>query len=657
MCNLGPIKFLDNWGWSHSFWTMSEDEGDSYKSDEVPASPGTRAPRPPKRKRGPVRVIGARNVGPERKIQKNAPDLRTRRQKSDEDLLDLQVKERLVVERVRQQMLAREASSTPVHRNVFGDHKVQPVNSYSSKGHGKRGKNKEKLYEPRDQQKDASWARRRVPEGAAPQRGDTFVMMHTDTTYRMDYTSRRATIELHGVTEHGNSVMVNINGYDPHFSVVIPDYPYDDKDEYDVDEFMEAFKREMTKTVKQTDRKFDTDAICVVRGYEVSQKEDILNFKGLNNTRRFVKVRMASPNLVPKARKLFESGMLSLPDPQDPANPRRNRRIPRTMTYEANIRYVLRYMVDRRFFGCQWLSLKNVKPVPYGPHRKSRAQIELNVDPDDVDPISLEERMEIAPLLIMSFDIECITADGSGRFPDALHDPCIQIAAHVAYHGDPEEECREYVWTTKPPDARDCCGPVLGASGRPAIVYEFDDERELLCHWARFMRACDPDIVTGYNIAGFDLPFLVGRVNALGIDPAHGLDWSRMIGHTTRCKPHKFESRAFGTKESYLTVMPGRTNFDMYQWFQKEQKLRAYGLNAVSEHVLGDRKEDVPHYLIRPLYMQDGLGRARVAQYCLKDARLPMQLMQKQLALVNYVEMVRVVGVPLCWLLERGQMV
>ena len=49
--------------------------------------------------------------------------------------------------------------------------------------------------------------------------------------------------------------------------------------------------------------------------------------------------------------------------------------------------------------------------------------------------------------------------------------------------------------------------------------------------------------------------------------------------------------------------------------------------------------------------------RRRLAVYCLKDAYLPLRLLQKLMCIINYMEMARVTGVPLSCLLTRGQQV
>ncbi len=49
--------------------------------------------------------------------------------------------------------------------------------------------------------------------------------------------------------------------------------------------------------------------------------------------------------------------------------------------------------------------------------------------------------------------------------------------------------------------------------------------------------------------------------------------------------------------------------------------------------------------------------RRRLAVYCVKDALLPLRLLNKLMCIVNYIEMARVTGVPLAYLLQRGQQV
>ena len=85
--------------------------------------------------------------------------------------------------------------------------------------------------------------------------------------------------------------------------------------------------------------------------------------------------------------------------------------------------------------------------------------------------------------------------------------------------------------------------------------------------------------------------------------------------------------------------------------------LSSYTLNAVSAHFLGEQKEDVHHSCITDLQNGNDDSRRRLAVYCLKDAYLPQRLFDSLKYMFNYVEMARVTGVPLSYLLTRGQQI
>jgi DNA polymerase delta subunit 1 len=46
-------------------------------------------------------------------------------------------------------------------------------------------------------------------------------------------------------------------------------------------------------------------------------------------------------------------------------------------------------------------------------------------------------------------------------------------------------------------------------------VLSFDDEAKMLQGWRDFVEQVDPDVVIGYNIAGFDFPYLLDRAKAV----------------------------------------------------------------------------------------------------------------------------------------------
>jgi DNA polymerase delta subunit 1 len=65
----------------------------------------------------------------------------------------------------------------------------------------------------------------------------------------------------------------------------------------------------------------------------------------------------------------------------------------------------------------------------------------------------------------------------------------------------------------------------------------------------------------------------------------------------------------------------------------------------------------VPHSIISDLQNQNEFTRRRLAIYCIKDAHLPLRLLEKLMCLFNLVEMARVTGVPINYLFSRGQQI
>lgn len=123
-------------------------------------------------------------------------------------------------------------------------------------------------------------------------------------------------------------------------------------------------------------------------------------------------------------------------------------------TYESNMPYILRFMIDtnvrlmrsstilhmlivmlEKVVGMNWIE------VPAGKYKltpekqkRSLCQIELSVNWNAfISHAPDGEWSKVAPLRILSFDIEC--AGRKGIFPEANVDPVIQIANMVTRQG------------------------------------------------------------------------------------------------------------------------------------------------------------------------------------------------------------------------------
>lgn len=144
-------------------------------------------------------------------------------------------------------------------------------------------------------------------------------------------------------------------------------------------------------------------------------------------------------------------------------------------------------MIDSDIVGMQWIQIPPGAYILRQPQAKqSTCQFEFDVTEfHNVQPIPLEIESKIAPLRILSFDIECSAA--KGKFPTPDQDPVIQIANIVKVHGE-EEPIARNVFTLN------SCAQIVGTE-----VISFNNEREMLKAWSEFIRVVDPDFITGYN--------------------------------------------------------------------------------------------------------------------------------------------------------------
>jgi DNA polymerase delta subunit 1 len=194
------------------------------------------------------------------------------------------------------------------------------------------------------------------------------------------------------------------------------------------------------------------------------------------------------------------------------------------------------------------------------------------------------------------------------------------------------------------------CAPIVGSD-----VISCDKETQLLEQWAEFVREADPDIITGYNINNFDGPYLLNRAKHLRVRNFHFL--GRVKNVVSVIRDTIMQSKQMGKRENKVINIDGRIQLDLMLIMIRDYKLRSYSLNAVSYHFLQEQKEDVHHSIITDLQNGTAQTRRRLAVYCLKDAYLPIRLLDKLMCVINYMEMARVTGVPLSYLQTRGQQI
>ena len=335
-------------------------------------------------------------------------------------------------------------------------------------------------------------------------------------------------LRIFGITEAGNSCVTHVHGFTPYFICDAP--PGFDPTK------LEAFRSSLNNSVKENARGASQYGSFFVLHVEVLHKRSLVGFVPGNATAMFLKIFVSMPKLIPTARRVLENGFYFGGSSHQ------------HLTYESNVPFVLRFMVDHDITGCCWVEL------PAGTYslrgdgtggtirKQTRMQLEADIYHNELVAHESEGQwMKIAPLRILSFDIEC--QGRKGHFPEADKDPVIQIASIVSVQGEDKPRLKAiHVLGT--------CTDIVGAE-----VYTHDDERLLLTNWAKFLVESDFDVITGYNIQNFDLPYVFNRAKTLNVFGKVS-DISRVNGRMATMKEATFSSSAFGTRKvSFLLTL------------------------------------------------------------------------------------------------------
>jgi len=298
--------------------------------------------------------------------------------------------------------------------------------------------------------------------------------------------------------------------------------------------------------------------------------------------------------------------------------------------YEANLDPILRFMHVSGCTSTGWIHISEEMDDP-----DTRCDLNLR---GILSPV--KDKDSVAPLKVMSFDIECYSSTGNFPDPKIPGDCVFQIGMTTREFGKGDESMIRRCLCLKQTEGGDC--------------ESFETERELLVAFGKYLAKVDPDIITGWNIFGFDLEFLFVRASRLGVETL----WGRRTDLPSELTIKHLASSALGSNELKMVPMVGRYVFDLFQDVKREHKLESYSLNACAKHFLKDQKMDMPVKEIFSRFLEGDPARlGEVAEYCIKDTVLPHKIMDKVCQLQNQIEMAKACWVPLSFLSERGQQI
>lgn len=225
---------------------------------------------------------------------------------------------------------------------------------------------------------------------------------------------------------------------------------------------------------------------------------------------------------------------------------------------------------------------------------------------------------------------------------DLEGDPIIQIG--TTFHKYGSKECfYKHIVTLG------SCDKIDGVD-----VEACEDERSLLMTWRNMIVKMNPDIVTGYNIFGFDFNYIYERSQELNITKSF-MELSRISKKPCVFKEQKLSSSALGDNILKYIQMEGRVLVDLMKVVQRDHKLDSYKLDNVAQHFMGDKKCDITPKQIFELQKGSANDRMRIAEYCIQDCILCNLLIMKLEIIANNMGMSNVCLVPMEYIFMRGQ--
>ena len=245
---------------------------------------------------------------------------------------------------------------------------------------------------------------------------------------------------------------------------------------------------------------------------------------------------------------------------------------------------------------------------------------------------------EVVPY-VMSFDFEVYSENEEAMPSNKPRDYIFQISCVF------NRPCNAYK-TTRLLLTLPSCDEIENAT-----VVTCESEKALLNTFLRLIKEEQPNILLGYNILGFDIPYLLQRCERYML-----LEELKLIGLSlslAKQKEIEWSSTAFRNQHFKFIDWEGILLMDLLPIIRRDYKLDSYKLEAVGQEFVGSGKDPVTYKDIFRAFRTKEM--TEVGRYCIKDSELVLQLYTKLQIWIAYTEMAKVCNVSVFDLYTQGQ--
>lgn len=261
---------------------------------------------------------------------------------------------------------------------------------------------------------------------------------------------------------------------------------------------------------------------------------------------------------------------------------------------------------------------------------------------------------------IMGFDIEVNSTNPSAMpKPEKPGDKVFQISCVISVQGT--DEYRNYLLTLGEPDP--------DVVGRDTNIYMYPTEARLLLGFTELIREENPNIIVGYNILNFDIPYMIERAKFCDMIREFDTQGFHKYNHAKE-RTIKWSSSAYKNQEFSFLDAEGRLYVDLLPLVKRDYKMDNYKLKTISEYFIGQTKDPLSVKGIFKCYRigikrdENGVYSPKakkalgiVGKYCVQDSVLVVKLMEKLQTWVGLSEMARTCNVPIFTLYTQGQQI
>jgi len=315
--------------------------------------------------------------------------------------------------------------------------------------------------------------------------------------------------------------------------------------------------------------------------------------------------------------------------------------------HEYDVPCLLQFLVSKNLPSAGWIEFR---PIICKNTITDLNNREYEIDYEDLKSVNQDKIIELGmpDPYVLSFDLE-VYSSNSMRMPDAKNESdCIfQISCCIQN----KKEIKKILLTL---------GKIDKISNTD-IIFCFENEKDLLLKFKELVKEYEINICIGYNIFGFDIPYMIERSKLLKIYHEFDIMGFPIYKHSPE-KTISWSSKGYSYQEFHYLETEGRLWIDLLPVIRREYKFSNYKLKTVSTYFLGETKDPLTARDIFKAYEEGVLEKKKeklreCGKYCIQDSLLVLKLYNLLNLWIGLSEMAKICNVPIMHLFTKGQQI